>query len=308
MKENYSELFPDHRLDNLDLEELRQCQLIILRILKVVDHICTKHSLTYWLEGGTLLGAVRHGGFIPWDDDLDISMPREDYEKFLAIAKDELPEDLFAQNLQSTEFAGNTWTQIKDRKSMIILSEDAKYHQGLYMDIFPMDVYSDNFFKRNLYEKIHKFFYIRVQAINAPLKKPFFKGSNFIKNVIRLIFKIVFFIFAIFDYNKIYNMNLKSREKRIESMKKNPKTNYGYATDVLNWENIFRFEDIFPVKRIKFEDGEFCVPNDYHAVLTSLFGSDYMDMPPEHKRVQHNIRIKSVLTKEEEEKLNEGFY
>lgn len=307
-KVDFDELFPDKRLENLKETELRQCQLILLRILKIVSYVCEKNSLTYWIDAGTLLGAVRHKGFIPWDDDIDISMPREDYEKFLKIAKDQLPEDLYVQNLDTTEFAGNTWTQIKDRKSKIVLSKNAKYHQGLYIDIFPMDSYNDNFFKRIFVEKIHKLSYIKVQAINAPLKKPFLKGINFAKNIIKILLKVVFFIFAIFDYNKIYEMNLKSKDKRIENMKKNPKINYGYGTEVLNWDVVFNGEDILPItKKMKFEDGEFMVPRNTDAILTGLYG-DYMQIPNVDKQVYHNLSLKSVLTKEEEEELNRGFY
>ena len=73
----------------------------MLRILKVVDHICRRHQIPYWLCSGTLLGAVRHGGFIPWDDDLDIAMLREDYERFLAVAGCELPPDMFLQTKET---------------------------------------------------------------------------------------------------------------------------------------------------------------------------------------------------------------
>ncbi|WP_029452110.1 LicD family protein [Clostridium algidicarnis] len=307
-KVDFDELFPDKRLENLKETELRQCQLILLRILKIVTYVCEKNSLTYWLDSGTLLGAVRHEGFIPWDDDIDIAMPREDYEKFLKVAKEELPDDLYVQNLDTTEFAGNTWTQIKDRKSKIVLSEDAKYHQGLYIDIFPMDSYSNNFFKRNFVEKIHKLSYIKVQAINAPLKKPILKGMNFPKNIIKILLKIVFFVFAIFDYNKIYEMNIKSKNKRIENIKKNSKTNYGYGTEVLNWDVGFNAEDVLPItKKMKFEDAEFMVPRNTDAILKELYGN-YMQIPNVDKQVYHNLSLKSVLTKEEEEELNRRFY
>ena len=74
---------------------LRKAQLRMLDILIAVDKICRKHNIPYWLDYGTLLGAVRHGGFIPWDDDLDISMMKEDYDRFLTIASKELPEQFF---------------------------------------------------------------------------------------------------------------------------------------------------------------------------------------------------------------------
>ena len=308
MKEQINDLSPDKRKENQNETTLRQSQLIILRMLKIIDEVCRKHNINYWLDGGTLLGAVRHGGFIPWDDDVDIGMTREDYYRFLEVAPKELPCDMFIQNLSTTEYAGNPWTQIKDRKSLIVLSEGAKYHQGLYLDIFPYDSYSSNSFKRVFCEKIFKLAYIKVQAINAPFKKPYFKKGNRLKNLIRLLLKIVFFVFAIFNHEVIYNLSLKHRKKRIEKMASNKKANYGYGTDVLNWDFVFDYQTIFPLKSLSFEDGEFLVPGNYERFLENLYGKDYMQLPPENKRIHHNLYIKPILTKDEEEALNKGFY
>ena len=80
---------------------LRECQLKQLSILKVIDGICRKHAISYWLDGGSLLGAVRHGGFIPWDDDIDIAMDYQEMKRFAEIAPKELPEGLFLQSPQT---------------------------------------------------------------------------------------------------------------------------------------------------------------------------------------------------------------
>ena len=82
-------------------DNLRACQLKQLSILKEVDRICRKHKLSYWLDGGTLLGAMRHGGFIPWDDDIDVALPRKDYEIFCRKSPQILPEWCFLQNYHS---------------------------------------------------------------------------------------------------------------------------------------------------------------------------------------------------------------
>ena len=79
----FENLFPDER--EKGETRLRQCQLVMLRLLKIFDHLCTKHDIRYFLTGGTLLGAIRHKGFIPWDDDLDVGMTRVNYEKFVKL-------------------------------------------------------------------------------------------------------------------------------------------------------------------------------------------------------------------------------
>src|SRR5919206_1290658 len=96
---NFDELFPDEREKGETLT--RQCQLVMLRMLKVVDYLCSKHDIKYFLTGGTMLGAIRHKGFIPWDDDLDVGMTRANYEQFLKHAVSDFPKDIFFQNTET---------------------------------------------------------------------------------------------------------------------------------------------------------------------------------------------------------------
>src|SRR4051794_22868922 len=93
---NLEDLFPDER--ERGGTSLRQCQLVMLRMLKILDYLCIKYQIKYFLTGGSLLGAIRHQGFIPWDDDLDVGMTRDNYEKFMQYAVQELPDDIFFQN------------------------------------------------------------------------------------------------------------------------------------------------------------------------------------------------------------------
>ncbi len=97
---------PDRREEGKDA--LEQAHLVMLRILLVFDRICKAHNLEYWLDWGTLLGAVRHKGFIPWDDDLDVAMMPEDFKAFCKIAARELPEDMFFQTKKTTRVTGCT--------------------------------------------------------------------------------------------------------------------------------------------------------------------------------------------------------
>lgn len=296
MKEDFSKLFPDDREEHTNETILRQSQLIMLRMLKIVDYICEKNSIDYWLDSGTLLGAVRHGGFIPWDDDIDIAMPREHYERFIKIVEQELPEDLYFKCYDITENPKHTWGNVIDKNSRIIEKGAEDHVSGLYIDIFPFDSYSDNFFKRNFSEKLHKHLFIKSFLVNAPLKKPFFKGSNLPKNIVRLLSRLTI-IFSILNHKKIYNLSLKSREERISSMKNNPKTNYGYGTDILNWDKVYGSEVIYPLKKMKFEDGEFSVPNNCHSFLVTQYGGSYMTPPPEYNRYTHFNHVEPIVYK-----------
>lgn len=127
-----------------------------LNILKEVKRICEKHNIKYFAEGGTLLGAARHGGFIPWDDDIDVAMLRDDYNKFIEIAQSELPEHLFIQN-SKTDIRPNLFTKIRDsRTTWIPKGNDLKLkNYGIFIDIFPLDGCDNNIEQiRNDYFKL----------------------------------------------------------------------------------------------------------------------------------------------------------
>lgn len=111
-------------------------------ILDVIHWICTEQGLRYTLSYGTLIGAVRHGGFIPWDDDIDLMMPREDYEKLLSVWDQVAPDGYILQNKRTDSDYTNTFTKIRKDHTTFLQSEaevEKKYHKGVYVDIFPAD-------------------------------------------------------------------------------------------------------------------------------------------------------------------------
>ena len=113
---------------------LRQHQLRMLELLKVIDCICKKHDIPYWLSSGTLIGAARHKGFIPWDDDLDIEMMREDYLRLIKILPEELPDNLALQTHETDPNYIFIFGKLRDT------DYDRNFtYQGIYIDIFPME-------------------------------------------------------------------------------------------------------------------------------------------------------------------------
>jgi len=251
-------------------ENLREAQMVMLELLFEFDRICTKHKLSYWLDFGTLLGAVRHKGFIPWDDDLDVAMPREDYEKFLKIATDELKDDVFLQTKQSDKTFFAHFTKLRDRKSTYIeIFEEGnitKYHQGIYMDIFPVNYISNRKpikYSYTLLKYLTKFFsnrYIAIDFFAIPL--------------IKLMIKF---------HNKNNNFVVRGGEMMTNELKLNK-------------------NEIFPLKKIEFEGHFFNVPKNYDTYLKQFYGN-YMDIPSVSKRTYHHIYI-SVDELCDKEKVN----
>lgn len=122
-------------------DTLRRLQLTQLEILNVIDAFCRKEEIHYSLYAGTLLGAVRHHGFIPWDDDLDICMERSEYERFIRAWSIEKPEGYVLQNKNNTPAFSQSFTKIRKEHTTFLESEweRGRYHTGIFVDVFPID-------------------------------------------------------------------------------------------------------------------------------------------------------------------------
>ncbi len=238
---------------------VKEAQKVMLEILIAFDGICRKHALTYWLDHGTLLGAVRHEGFIPWDDDLDVTMPREDYEKFLRIAPSELPDELFLQTRRTDPHHRMFFAKIRKRGTKYIdrWEENRKigYHQGIFIDIFPVNTIENRGFSQKSYRFLLNFAKISVNRfwVVSPLAR--------------------FFVRAI---NRMHRQEGDFVVSGGESMH-----------DVIHLEKSL----IFPLRDIVFENHLFPAPKDTDAYLKSIFGETYMQLPPPERRKQHSVRI-----------------
>lgn len=258
---------------------LRDAQLVMLDILKEVHRVCEENDIKYFIVDGTLLGAVRHGGFIPWDDDLDIAMSRVDYEKFRDIAKDKLNKEYFLQTVDTDENYKLYHIPMKVRRNNTRLEEfgedDEKYHMGIYIDIFPYDPMPKSRIKKFLYKDLTCFILKckydagRMKSINA---------KYFIRKLLNI-------MTAPITYKVIYKFVKKHYKWGIEDS--NDYYNYGGE---LIWNKDFNKEDFFPVKLIEFEGEQFYGPNRPHSVLEKIYG-DYMKLPPEDERTWHAKNI-----------------
>lgn len=129
-----------------ELSTLRRLQLTELEILKDIDRVCRAYDITYFLDSGTLLGAVRHGGFIPWDDDIDLGMPRDDYERFLVIAPEALGDRyrVTTPRIDAHQAAQFAKVMLADTRFVTEETEEAGFAQGIFVDVFPYDAVCSN--------------------------------------------------------------------------------------------------------------------------------------------------------------------
>lgn len=259
-------------------DDLRKAQLLMLNALLNINEICEENDIDYWLDWGTLLGAVRHQGFIPWDDDIDLAMPRNDYNKFINIASNLLNDDLFLQTVNNDPFypkrtipckirIDNTF--ILEKEDVIYGTEnDTLYHRGIFIDIFPIDEFTDKNFK-----------YKRAFSVPYYLKtiSQFNKSKNKKRYYVSRIFKLLPWSYLENIKNKLIKTNGDF---------------FGYGIESPNLNHKFKKTDIYPLKKLKFEGYEFSVPNKYNTYLIELYGGDFMDIPPVDKQEIHILDIK----------------
>lgn len=266
---------------------LRDGQILMTTILRDIDYICKKNNINYWIESGTLLGAVRHGGFIPWDDDIDIAMPREDYNKFIEIANSELPDDLELKNMKNTESLNYHWSKVIHKYSKFIEDENFNDSNGIFVDIFPYDYYSsDNLDSILKYKKNLKFNCVILNYSNRKFCQPY--KENLKKNIKIITSKIIKLFLKCDNYEKLYKkIDYITQEYKEEDKKEK----IGYGLEVSYYKTCFDVKDIFPLRRIVFENITVMSPNNSENCLKTMYGENYMELPKKEERVWHNKGI-----------------
>lgn len=260
-------------------EYLKKLHKYQQEILDEIDKICKENNLNYFLIGGTLLGAVRHQGFIPWDDDIDIAMPRKDYEKFIHLCKSNLDSKFELDCIKTNK---KYWLPfIKIRRNGTIHEEKAleEYdgNKGIWLDIFPLDEFSD---KDNLIKRENKIKKLKIllQCKNIRKTKEY---NSVYKKIILILIKILPNRFLHLLINKCM-MSKQEGEYFV---------NFGSQYGIKKQTHLK--DKYFPAIDVEFEGKMYKAPRDYDYVLTKIYGKNYMELPPIEKRVTHNpIRIK----------------
>ena len=251
---------------------LRECQLVQLKILHAVDEICRRHGLRYFLHGGTLLGAMRHNGFIPWDDDLDVGMPIADFRKFVRIARKELPAGLALQEAGDAPHISIPFLKIRDTGTFYcevgqhMLASDPS---GIYIDVFPFEkmpkapLSVQHVLMRMISSPWMRQRWLLAKASDHVLLSPLFSLAAIAcwaaHGIGRLVFSAIRMVLPCEDYFLI--------------LEKGDPCPFKIA-----W-----FE---PFSKHVFEDAEFSIPADADACLRASYG-DWHKVPPPEERPSH---------------------
>lgn len=269
-------------------KEVRIAHRILLDLLITFHQFCESHKLKYYIIGGTLLGAVRHKGFIPWDVDADVAMPREDYEKMLSLVS-EFPQDYFIQNINTEKHFHTPKTKIivngakKDNPDNYLASS----RTGLNLDIFPLDVPPSEINKRKIQRLKIKFFKF-ILSIKLKMKKSPMSTKAKIKHSLRTLLRVILYPIT----NKII-INTMTRvmtkfNKKDSGLLCSMASHYDYNKQVMSKEIYGDGQEI------EFEGKILIAPDKIEEYLTQIYG-DYMKTPSVEKRQAMYRNLKLTL-------------
>lgn len=265
-------------------EVLKKIQNVQLEILEAFIQVCEKYDLTYFMLGGTGIGVVRHQGFIPWDDDIDVAMPREDYNRFLEVVDQEIGDKYrILTPLVDKNYACNvTHLQKKGTRFVPYVSRKMKCELCIDIDIFPLDHMPDDPKKRR--SQLKKTWILNKMIFLCGTPAPIIPLKGIKKWVASVICGVTHYVLKIFHVSPrfLYKCLVKEATKY-----NNEPTKYINAFEVtMSHQAYISEKELYPLKKMPFEHLMVNMPNDYDTYLRRLFG-DYMQVPPPEKRVNH---------------------
>ena len=266
----------------LSEQETQRLREIELELLRSFVSVCERLKLRYYLVQGTLLGAVRHGGFIPWDDDIDVGMPREDYEVFLGYAQPLLPEGIFLQTHETDPGYMHCFAKLR-RDGTAFMEQTQKglnMHHGIYLDIFPFDFYPDSPVRAAVYDLKKLLIRYRIRAVYHIPSDNARTAANLLRRVLKAIARLAYATpETAFDAQERLYASVTKGKRRI-----NNGSPWGKRECVpAAW-----LDSTVP---LVFEGLTLPAPVEYDAYLCHAYG-DYMTLPPESERVAHHYLVK----------------
>lgn len=294
----YSYTYPETNIS------IGQVQDIEFSMLKEFDRICRKHNIPYQIFGGTLLGAVRHKGFIPWDDDIDVAMLREDFDRFIAVAEDEIDSSIFVQTCFTDPDAVLQFAKLRKNGTVFedVLNNNAGSHTGIWIDVFPFDnVKLDSASAKKMGRRIKFLYALTTSSMWTRVKYastvPIVVARSFLFLLVKILGKSRVDRRLLKEFRKYDDEETEYVSHLTNGIKKKTFIIPGQKGKVLS--NVQKKEDFLTLCELEFNGSKFFAPAKYDEVLTDTYGN-YMEFPPEEKRIPaHGICKISIGEKKE---------
>ena len=260
--------------------DLNTLQKKEIDILQAVHDACEKLGVEYVIMHGTLIGAVRHHGFIPWDDDIDICMTQDNYDRFIQEGNNVLPDNLRIQHISTEEECPNLFAKVRDKNTTFLHHEhiDLNINQGVFIDVFPVGKIKKGTLNITIEHYKRKFFNIINECYDlayiAEIKRP----------VSKVIGKFIHYVIVKGFMKRVNRKDFILREE-------DRRRKLHYSGDDLTYISIYKkivgpFSLFTRRKLYEYDGHKFYGPEDYDSLLSLLYG-DYMTIPPKEKQIVH---------------------
>lgn len=274
-------------------DELQSLQKHLLGMYQAIQDVCDRHGLTVMFFYGSMLGAVRHNGFIPWDDDLDVVMPRDDYDRFIHQYASELPDNLVLYAPGTENGPVYRFAKVIDKSTEFVEIGQENYpkRDGVFVDIFPMEYCSGSKIQLRLKRLIaFPLMFIANSVFQYSQKSESLRKVVSCSNKLKfkyMLRNVIGFMFSFLSYEAWLNL--------FDSLVRSPKkSDYVYiptSLSMANWTPM-PYDKFYPAVRYKIDKGEVYLPARYTDLLEFMYG-DWKKVPPEHKRERHyHVRFK----------------
>lgn len=257
--------------------ERKKIWAVILDLMVEFDRVCRKHDIRYYLDGGSLLGAIRHNGFIPWDDDIDVTMPRDDYERFIKLGS-EFSHPYFLQTPYTDPEYFYSFAKIRNSNTTALnqMFKYQSFNHGVWISVFPLDKFFINKTCEDIYSRICQLTYDISTYMR--MKNPYLDEKD---------------VARVSNYSSRDPFETYEEIQKLASQFNKSEADY-WGTLVITIREFKR--KALPIKSYakecyhKFECLELPIPNDYHSVLALEYG-DYMTLPPIEERGGHDSTL-----------------
>ena len=260
---------------DVKLEDIWKAEL---EIMDEIDRVCTENGLRYSLAYGTLLGAVRHGGFIPWDDDIDIMMPREDYERLRAIWREKASKDFILEDETVFDDYMNNFAKVRKNHTTFLqfeIERTRSYHKGFFVDIFPGDRVAPPGFLRIIQ---HAAF-----AMNLLYNRGYTSGAGGVRGLCeRMMLRLV--------PKKYYARISRHFGRMSRRWNGNSNAELVFPSTAASCNHFYPSNLFEQLSSMEFQGREYCVVREYERILRLEYG-DYMQLPPIEERVTQHCDI-----------------